>query len=424
MLKSGYPAKRLTPVVAFILLAALIWPASTFALGVAGFDIYRPNAKNPDSAFLFNLEPGQSLENRVVVKNTTSDTVQNLRVYIADGIATSNGGITLKGREEPKAGLAKWISIDSSEQIALAPAEERGITFKLRVPWSSESNEKIAGIVVERAQALKNQADKQFMINVLPRAAILITQRLPGPALERLKIVDFSQVWAKNRNKVFKLATKNTGNIHIRARGRIDIYNMFGSKSDTIRYDRMSTIFPGATGRIQSEWKNTPPIGYFTAKAVISYGKGKSDSRQISFLIFPWWVLAFLPVLWFIAREQRKRRAAKQLKKLEADQAAAAAAAMETLEETVEKIESEAQASKTSTATAVKARTRTTATRATTVKATTTRSAGTSRKQPKAATKKAPTKTAKTAKKPTVAATEKKATPKKAPAKKTKPAKD
>jgi len=403
MLTRGHQAKRSTPFIALVLLAGLAWPAASFALGVAGFDVSRPSAKNPDGAFHFNLESGQSLEDSVVLKNTTSDTVQNLRVYIADGMATTNGGIALRGREEKKTGLAKWISIDSSEELTLAPGEERTITFRLRVPWSSKSKERIAGLVVERATAIKEPANKQFMINVLPRAAILISQRLPGPALERLKIVDFSQTWAKNRNKILGLAIKNTGNIHLRPKGRIDIYDMFGSKADTIRYDQMATIFPETTSHIKSEWKNTPAIGFFTAKALIYYGQGKSDERRITFLIFPWWVLAFLPVLWFIARGQRKRRAAKRLKKLEAEKAAGAAFPLEAPEETVEKIEPETPAPRAAATKVVKARTRAAAPAKTP-------------KKPAAAKAEKPAK----AKKAPV----KKAPVKKAPVKKAKPAKD
>lgn len=354
MLKRGPYAAHLRLFIALILGAAIVWPASAAALGFGGFDVSRPNAKNPDASLHFKLRPGESREAIFVIRNTTSDTVQNLHVYIADGLAARNSGITLKAREARKTGLARWITLDTAEQLSLAPGEERRVKLTVKVPYISSSDEQVAGIVVESAETIQNQDERQFNIKILPRVAILITQRLPGPAIERLNIVKFNETWApKGRLKLFHLRVKNEGNIHLEPKAKIVITDMFGRQAASFPA-RLGNIFPKSNKEIAARWQKTPIIGYFTAEATIEYGKAKSDSRTISFLIFPWWVLAILPALWMIARQQRKRRAAKELKELEElETEQAAMAALENLEVTVEAIEaaSEPMAAK---ATAVK----------------------------------------------------------------------
>ncbi len=322
-----------------LLILALVssFPVTASALGVAGFDLYRPYAKNPDSAFHFDLKAGESKVEQLVLENT-SETVQNVRIYAADAISSSNGGIALKERLDKKTGLAKWITLDSPEDISLKPGEKRHIEFKLEVPIFSESNEEMAGIVAERAAPLESGDNQQFQINIISRAAILVSQRLPGPAIERLKIVNFDQADSK-RNKVFNLTLKNTGNIHVKPTVKIQIYDMLGRKSDSIEIGQMPTIFPRLVGQASREWKNTPVIGYYTAEVTVAYGKNKSEKNRIPILIFPWWVLPILLTLWVIARQQRKRRAARKIQRIEDEQAIASTTAMDTLKKTVDGLE-------------------------------------------------------------------------------------
>ncbi|HEB12403.1 MAG TPA: DUF916 domain-containing protein [Actinobacteria bacterium] len=331
-------AKDAVKLILLVIVLVSLSPAAASALGVAGFDLYRPATENPDSAFHFDLTAGESKVEKLVLENT-SETVQNVRIYVADAIASSNGGIALKERLDKKTGLAKWITLDSPEDIALEPGEKRLIKFTIDVPVTSENKEEMAGIVVERAAPLKSEGDQQFQINIISRAAILVSQRLPGPAIERLKIIDFDHHDGSKRNKVFDLTLKNTGNIHLKPRGSIQIYDMFGRKSNSIKIGQMPTVFPGMIGHISREWKNTPVIGYYTAEVNVAYGKNKSEKRRIAVFIFPWWVLPILLALWIIARQQRKRRAARKIQRIEDEKAIASDTAMDTLKKTVDGLE-------------------------------------------------------------------------------------
>ena len=336
--KGTMAVRRFALSLLLLLTLAGAFPGAAFALGVAGFNVSRDDPKNPDSAFHFDLKPGETTEERIIIRNT-STTVQRLRIYSADATPATNGGIALKERLEEMTGLAKWISVDTEEIIQLEPGETRTVWFKLTVPKSSDSKENIAGIVVELAKAIKDNPNKQFSVNVLPRVAILITQRLPGPANLKLDIIDFGRVnelWS--RPVLFGLTLKNTGNVLVRPAGKVDIYNLFGGKSDSIKLRRLSTIFPGRTAESRFQWENAPPLGYFTANISIEYGKGKAVTKRAHVLILPWWLIFIVFPLWLIARQARQRRAAKQVDNKEKT-VRQAQEAMETLNRTVQSIE-------------------------------------------------------------------------------------
>ncbi len=321
-----------------LLTLAGTFPGAALALGVAGFDVSRGDTKNPDSAFHFDLKPGETTEERVILRSTT-DTVQRLRIYSADGTPTPSGGIALKERQDERTGLSKWIEIDAEDLIELEPWETRTIWFKLTVPKSSDSNEDIAGIVVEQAKANKADTSKQFSINLLSRVAILISQRLPGPVNLKLDIINFgraNELWSQP--VLFGLTLKNTGNVLVRPKGKVDIYNLFGGKSDSIKLRRLPTIFPGRTSEVQFQWEKAPPLGYFTANVSIEYDKGKAVTKRAHILILPWWLIFIVFPLWLIARQARQRRAAKQIDDKEKT-TRQAQEAMDTLNRTVQSIE-------------------------------------------------------------------------------------
>jgi hypothetical protein len=341
--KSTRLAEQAISIIALSLLFLALLPSAASALGVAGFDIHRPNAENPDGAFHFTLGAGETAEEQVVIKNTSDDTLQELRVYIAGGLAARNSGITLGSREAPKSGLAQWITLDSPEEISLEPGEERVVKLTLRVPEFAEPNEQIAGIVVERRQAVESQDDGQFKINVLPRAAILITQRIPGQATRDLSILELSQTWAdKDPNKVFRLRVKNQGNVHLQPEGEIRIVDVLNREVGVLPL-RMATVFPEEVKDTREIWKKPPLLGYFKAKATVTYTKDKSVSREIRFFIFPpWWMVAALIGILAVSERRRRLRAAEKL-----EQAAALEEmmGMATLEDALMEIEIEADES-------------------------------------------------------------------------------
>ena len=329
--------RRFTLLFLLLLVLSGAFSSTAWASKVAGFDLIR-DAENPDSAFRFDLKPGETIEDRVIIHSTT-DTVQRLRVYSADGMPAMTGKIVFKEHGDEMTGLAKWIKIDSKELIELEPGESRSVWFRLTIPENSGTQEEVAGIVVERAEAGKNDTDEQASVNTRPHAALLVTQRPPGPANLILDIINFGRangLWS--RPVLFSLTLRNAGNVLVLPTGKVDLYNLFGRKSDSIKLRRLSTIFAGRTTESRFQWENTPPLGYFTAKVSIEYDKDRTVTRWAPIMILPWWLIFIIFPLLLIARQARRRWAAKQADGKDKT----AREAMEALARTVDKIKATA----------------------------------------------------------------------------------
>ncbi len=271
-----------------------VFPGGVWASAAAGFDVSRPDSQNPETAFRLNLKPGGSMEDRIIIRNT-SDAVLKLRVYSADSAPTTNGEIDLKKPDDQMTGLGLWIKLDAPEVVEIAPGENRSIWFKLTIPRDAEPQEQVGGIVVEQTAGFP-----------AARVEIPVRQRPPGPANIKLDIVEFRRTTGSwSRPALFGLTLKNTGNMLLKPTGRVDVSSIFGSQTGSIELDGLPTIFPGQTAELTLKWEQTPLLGYFFAQAVMEYDQDQAESERIHLLVFPWWLIFVaiaLLVLWRLVR--------------------------------------------------------------------------------------------------------------------------
>ena len=282
-----------------MLVSLILWilPLPAEGVGVGAFDISRPesadNNQPSDASLHLKLKNGQSYKGSLYLTNL-SDKPTSLFLYAADALPARNGGVALRGRQDKKIGLAKWIKFPESE-VKLNPHERRIISYTIKIPAVTPPDEYMGGIVAESAAPIKNKGSHQFAISVLQRAALIVTQRLPGPAIQKLLFLSFTKSWIKEKLK-FDLVLKNAGNIHLDPQAKIIVTDIFGNRVDYLKVPNLGTVFPGKTSNLSVMWPNPPIIGIFTANARVSYGNGKIIEQSLRFLIFPWWLLIVLIV--------------------------------------------------------------------------------------------------------------------------------
>jgi len=302
--------KRFANFFTFFLLVLLSFTAAkALAIGTAGFDLSRPDEKNPkklvDDYFKFQLKPGEKAANKFIVKNVTKDKTVSVYIYAADGQPNSSGGITFRSKDEPKKGLARWLKLSAS-QATLTPGQQQAVTFSLKLPNWAPKEEAFAGLVVEDAKPRKTLAKQQFRLNIIQRAALLIIQKVPGPTIKALTISSFSRHWERQK-VVFSLKLKNKGNVHLQPKTKIKIY-AFGHLYDQIKLKRSSLVFPKQTANLAVLWPQTPAFGLYKAVSFVQYDKDKTAKKQLYLVIVPWWVLLLLTVLIFLRLRQRYRQ--------------------------------------------------------------------------------------------------------------------
>lgn len=301
-----------------ILLTALILQVAAMparAIGVGSFDISRADSDHNDQptdvSLHLKLKNGARYIGKLYLTNLSNNET-SLFLYAADALPARNGGLALRGRTDKKTGLAKWIKFSAAE-INLAAHERKVIAYRINIPAFSPADEYMGGIVAESTKPIKNKNNKQFTINVLQRAALIVTQRMPGrPSIQKLLFLSFTKNWVDGKLK-FDLILKNAGNVHLDPDAKVRISDFLGNQAGYLKVPSLGTIFPRKTARLSVLWDDPPLIGLFNAHAKASYGNGKSVEEKIRFFVLPWWllivaVIVILLIIWSIWRSRRVKQ--------------------------------------------------------------------------------------------------------------------
>ena len=95
----------------------------------------------------------------------------------------------------------------------------------------------------------------------------------------------------------YEFKFENTGNVHVKVKGKIEIYNLFGKKVAELPVDEQ-TVLPDSARIFTSTWLREPLFGFYKARLSISYGSlNVTDKAETSFFAFPLKVFLGLIVL-------------------------------------------------------------------------------------------------------------------------------
>lgn len=286
MISRLLPAKIIS---SLLLLSIISAPAG--GIGIGDFDLNRIDdaADLPtDSSLDLHLKKGGLYSGKILLTNL-SDEETNIYLYTADAVPADNGGIAFKGRGSKQTFLASWIQL-SEEEIKLEPRQEKTVNFLIMIPPDLiDKQERVAGIIAENAKPVKSNERSQFNLNILQRAALLVSQQIPGPVIKKIDFLKFKKI-LMNNHSAFELTLKNAGNVRLDTRAKISVADPFGNDVDSLRVNNLGTILPGEREDLHIIWKNPPYFGYFTATAKVTFGDNQTAEKKIGFLIFPWWI--------------------------------------------------------------------------------------------------------------------------------------
>ncbi len=259
--------------------------ALALAVGNDVFDLSRPDPSNPgrliDTSIKYSLKPGETKSDEVIVTNR-SDKPVTFKVYAVDAIPTNNGGIALLKETDKKEGVGSWISFPFS-QFTLASKEREIIPFTIKIPQLTDVGEHWGGIAVENMETIKGEG--QFAVNLVQRAALMITETVPGTIIEKLDFTNFYHAIMEGK-VCFYFVMENSGNVHLRPTSLLEITDVFGRKVETMELENLGTVLPKKSSTVPVVWEETPKVGYFTAVASINYAGEKTPTQKVSFILF------------------------------------------------------------------------------------------------------------------------------------------
>ncbi len=210
--------------------------------------------------------------------------------------------------------LAEWIEIDHSP-IALKKNERREIRFTINVPKEAEPGGHY-GVIFLSTQS-PTLAKEQTAIGVAGKLGSLLLVKVAGEIKEEGRLVEFDTVAKKtffDRLPInFLVKFENTGNVHLKPQGEINVTNMFGRQTTKLLVnEKGGNVLPESIRKFLASWqkeetvsseregffaelikeKNNFGLGRYKAELILVASDGGITERSTkSFWVIPWRIL-------------------------------------------------------------------------------------------------------------------------------------
>lgn len=246
-------------------------------------------------------DPGQTILARAKVRNKSADSI-NIKVRIEDFTASGETGQVALIEKGPQS-LTSWAIIEP-DTFPLKPGETKEVVAKISVPKEAAGGHYGSFVFsVGGGKALPGTA------SVAQELASLFLIRISGPVSEKLSIAQFSAPAFLEFGPVpFTLKFTNSGNVHVKPFGLINITDIFGRVVKDVVVRGETNIFPQASRVVTVTYDEKFLFGPYKAQAVLNFGsKNEALLATTTFFVFPVRLAAAALLVLFVLYISRKR---------------------------------------------------------------------------------------------------------------------
>lgn len=242
-----------------------------------------------------DLNPAETTQKTIKVTNAgTTELILAAQVF--DFIVQDDSGTPIKVTEEASGRFlaSPWFTLETDE-LVIPPKETTLLSLTITAPPDALPGGHYAGVYFEpKSRRGENKTVSYTNAQVGSLFAITVSGNLNYDAL----IKDF----APSNNLFefgpvdFSLMVENQSDTHIRPQTTITIRDMLGRQLETLNLDTIN-IFPFSSRELSARWENIWGFGKYQATATIVYGSGLTTSRDTSFWIIPYRLIAAILVI-------------------------------------------------------------------------------------------------------------------------------
>lgn len=251
------------------------------------------------------VQPGEVLQKTIRVTNITeaSDTFY---FYLQDFKGGDEAGrpILVEPGTEDGSFLSSWVKTPL-DGIIFGPGEIKEIPITIEVPANIGPGGYYGAVMLgtSPARARAKGEERGAAIAVGHQVGCLILLRVAGVVEEDAFVREFStdrDFYPVPFEVRFLSRVENLGNIHIKPRGSIEIKDIFGRTSASIKVNEGgANVLPNSIRRFENEWKGNFGFGRFKAILILSFGVSVAEGGQGMqtlyatkvFWILPWKII-------------------------------------------------------------------------------------------------------------------------------------
>lgn len=248
-----------------------------------------------------SIDPGETTTVTATLRNRSNKAVP-VDVRVEDFTAKGDEGQIELTKDSPYS-VASWTDV-SPQTFTLEPGEEQEVTATIKAPTDAAGGR--FGSFVFGAKA-ETTSDPNAA-SVSQEIASLFLVRVSGPVDERVELKTIAAPKFSEFGPVpFDLTFANSGNVHVKTFGLINVTDMFGRKVADIVVPG-TNVFPEAERVVKAQLENKFLFGNYNATALMYYGtQNNSVTATTSFFVFPVRIAAAVLVVLFVLYLMRKR---------------------------------------------------------------------------------------------------------------------
>ncbi len=239
-------------------------------------------------------DPGQTVIANIKIRNITPATlVVNGQAddFTADEEENGNPKILLDQTEATRYSLKFWIP--SVPSFQLVPREIKTASIRIVVPKNAEPGGHY-GVV-----RFTGTPPELEGTGVALKASIgaLILLNVSGPQTQKLAVAEFFIRQGEKRGTFFETGPltfterlQNTGTVHVKPTGKVQIFDTFGKKVATLDANaKARNVLPGSIRRFEGEWTKKWLFGHYRARLDLVYGDANTPlTASIGFWVIPY----------------------------------------------------------------------------------------------------------------------------------------
>lgn len=238
------------------------------------------------------INPGDTYSDFLKFENlSTTETLTlypQILSFKAKGLEGAQEFIT-DTQETTNFSLAQWVNI-STDIIVIKPLERIVLPFTITVPVDAEPGGRYAAVLLGNQPVVQEEGSN---VALGAQTGTIILAKVSGDVTEKATLESFKT--GKDSYQYppvdFEITIQNSGNIHVRPLGKIEISNMFGKSVGEIDVNvAKGNVLPESSRLFTPSWETEKfTIGKFTAKLNLEYGDEQVStlSDTISFWVLP-----------------------------------------------------------------------------------------------------------------------------------------
>ncbi len=212
------------------------------------------------------------------------DSRLDVRAYISAIEVGSDGAPFPLETKQGKWSCADWITLDSRD-FRLAPGDRDTVRATIRVPRGA-SGGRYAVIMFEGTPVLS--AGRPWEVALGTRVGTIVMETIPRSLVRRGEIEAIEVFRPEGDSMIFAVSFRNTGNVHLKARGSVVIQNVDGRIVDRVPLDvGTGTVLPDGLREFKGTWANPRKMvkGSYTGEARVSSSGMATASDVVAFSI-------------------------------------------------------------------------------------------------------------------------------------------